>query len=61
MTDTKSKTNLGTIEFPRIRIGIGKPMENEDKIKFVIGKLSNKTKEKLEKGKGENVCSLRLI
>ena len=42
--------NLGTIEFPRIRIGIGKPKENEDKIKFVIGKLSNKTKEELEKG-----------
>jgi len=42
--------NLGTIEFPRIRIGIGKPMENEDKIKFVIGKLSNKTKEELQIG-----------
>ena len=42
--------NLGTIEFPRIRIGIGKPMENEDKIKYVIGKLSNKTKEELEEG-----------
>lgn len=42
--------NLGSIEFPRIRIGIGKPMENEDKIKYVIGKLSNKTKEELEEG-----------
>lgn len=42
--------NLGTIEFPRIRIGIGKPMENEDKIKFVIGKISNKTKEQLSEG-----------
>lgn len=42
--------NLGTIEFPRIRIGIGKPMENEDKIKYVIGKISDKTKEELEKG-----------
>lgn len=42
--------NLGTIDFPRIRIGIGKPMENEDKIKFVIGKLSNKTKEELQIG-----------
>ena len=27
---------------------IGKPMENEDKIKYVIGKLSNKTKEELD-------------
>lgn len=42
--------NLGTIEFPRIRVGIGKPMENEDKIKYVIGKLSNKTKEELKEG-----------
>lgn len=42
--------NLGTIEFPRVRVGIGKPMENEDKIKYVIGKLSNKTKEELEEG-----------
>ena len=42
--------NLCTIEFPRIRIGIGKPMENEDKIKYVIGKISNKTKEELEMG-----------
>ena len=42
--------NLGTIEFPRIRIGIGKPLENEDKIKFVIGKISNKTKEELQVG-----------
>ena len=42
--------NIGTIEFPRIRIGIGKPMENEDKIKYVIGKLSNKTKEELKEG-----------
>ena len=37
--------NLGTIEFPRIRVGIGKPRENEDKIKYVIGKLSTKAKE----------------
>lgn len=42
--------NLKNIEFPRVRIGIGKPMENEDRIKYVIGKLSNKTKEELEEG-----------
>lgn len=40
--------HLGTIEFPRIRVGIGKPHENEDKIKYVIGKMTNKTKEELE-------------
>ena len=42
--------NLGTIEFPRIRVGIGLPLENEDRIKFVIGKLSNKTREELSQG-----------
>lgn len=42
--------HLGTIEFPRIRVGIGKPHENEDKIKYVIGKLTNKAKEELEEG-----------
>lgn len=42
--------NVGTIEFARIRVGIGKPHENEDKIKYVIGKITNKTKEELEVG-----------
>lgn len=42
--------NLGTIEFTRVRVGIGKPHENEDKIKYVIGKITNKTKEELEEG-----------
>ena len=42
--------NLGTIDFARIRVGIGKPYENEDKIKYVIGKLTKKTKEELEEG-----------
>lgn len=42
--------NMGTIEFTRIRVGIGKPFENEDKIKYVIGKVTNKTKKELEIG-----------
>ena len=42
--------HIQTQEFKRIRIGIGKPRENEDKIKYVIGKLSTKTKEELEQG-----------
>ena len=42
--------NLGTIDFPRIRIGIGRPLKNEDRIKYVIGKLSHKTNEELEVG-----------
>ena len=42
--------NLGTIEFTRIRVGIDKPHENEDKIKYVIGKVTNKTKQELDVG-----------
>ena len=41
---------LGTEDFIRVRVGIGKPKENEDIIKYVIGPISNKTKENLEKG-----------
>lgn len=40
--------NLQTIEFPRVRVGIGKPQENEDKIKYVIGPISLKAKQELE-------------
>ncbi len=36
------------IEFPRIRIGIGKP-ENEDFIRYVIGSIPEEEKEILEK------------
>ena len=42
--------NIGTIEFTRIRVGIGKPQENQDKIKYVIGKVSTQIKEELEIG-----------
>lgn len=41
---------LGTEEFIRIRVGIGSPKENEDIIKYVIGPISNKTREKLKQG-----------
>lgn len=41
---------LGTEEFARIRVGIGKPKENEDTIKYVIGSISKKTRENLKVG-----------
>lgn len=41
---------LGTEEFTRIRVGIGKPKENEDTIKYVIGPTTNRTREILKKG-----------
>ena len=42
--------NLKTNDFARIRIGIGRPEKNYDKINYVIGKISKEEKEILEKG-----------
>ena len=42
--------NLGTTEIPRIRVGIGAPKENEDRIKYVIGHISKEEKEILKDG-----------
>ena len=39
---------LGTENFIRVRAGIGKPKEKEDIIKYVIGPISKKTREKLQ-------------
>ena len=41
---------LGTEEFPRIRIGIGRPQDKDDKINYVIGEIKEEDVEKLEKG-----------
>lgn len=41
---------LGTEEFTRIRVGIGKPKENEDTIKYVIGPIGTNVRKKLETG-----------
>ena len=42
---------LGTQEFMRIRVGIGKPLYKDDLINYVIGKkISNEEQEKLDKG-----------
>ncbi len=39
-------SHLGTVNFPRVRIGIGKRMPNEDMVKFVLSRFSPE-KEKL--------------
>lgn len=41
---------LGTEEFARIRIGIGIPLYKDDKINYVIGRVSEEEYEILEKG-----------
>lgn len=42
--------NLNTEDFARIRIGIGKPENNYDKINYVIGNLSKEEREALKVG-----------
>ena len=41
---------LGTIEFPRVRIGIGNPEHKGDLINYVIGKVSEEELDKLKIG-----------
>lgn len=42
--------NLGTEEFPRIRIGIGRPEHNGDEINYVIGPIAESEIPELQKG-----------
>lgn len=42
--------DLGTEEFARIRIGIGRPTHEDDKINYVIGRIPEEEKQKLEEG-----------
>ena len=37
-------------DFPRIRTGIGKPIDEYDTVDYVIGKLEEETYQKLEEG-----------
>lgn len=41
---------LNTQNFNRVRVGIGKPIEKENLIEYVIGAIPKEDKEKLEKG-----------
>lgn len=41
---------LNSEEFPRIRVGIGKPKEEQDMIEYVIGAIPEEEKIKLEEG-----------
>ena len=42
--------NIGTEQFPRIRIGIGRPQHNGDEINYVIGAIPEEEIPKLKQG-----------
>lgn len=42
--------NLGTNNFPRVRVGIGSPVYKDDLINYVIGKISKEEAVKLDEG-----------
>lgn len=42
--------NLGTEEFPRVRIGIGKPQYKDKAIDYVIGSIPEEETQKLQEG-----------
>ena len=42
--------SLATQNFPRVRVGIGKPEFKDDLINYVIGKISKEEQEFLDKG-----------
>ena len=58
----KSVTHcLNSQNFPRVRVGIGKPKANEDVIGYVIGAIDTEDKEKLENGvekAADAVCAI---
>lgn len=41
---------LASDEFPRVRVGIGKPLENADLIEYVIGAIPEEEQITLEEG-----------
>ena len=47
--------NLGTTEFPHIRIGTGKPLDNKSLIDYVIGKLTKEEYNSLQDGINKGV------
>lgn len=53
--------NLKSEDFARIRIGIGRPEETDDKINYVIGKVETSEREKLEEGIQKATKAVKVI
>ena len=41
---------IGTEEFPRIRVGIGRPIHKDDEINYVIGAIPEEDLKRLDEG-----------
>lgn len=41
---------LGTDKFPRIRVGVGKPNEEQELVDHVIGKIPEDERKKIDEG-----------
>lgn len=52
---------IGTEAFARIRVGIGTPEYKNDKVNFVIGKVSEEEYQELEKGINNAVLAIQSI
>lgn len=52
---------LGTTEFPRVRVGTGNGEKIQDLISYVIGKVNDEEYEKLEKGINKGVIAIEEI
>lgn len=54
-------SELNTEDFPRIRVGIGRPNEYQDRVHYVIGKVSSDEAEELKKGTKEAAKAIEEI
>ena len=52
---------LGTTDFPRVRVGTGNGEKIQDLISYVIGKVNDEEYEKLEKGINKGVIAIEEI
>ena len=44
--------SIGTEEFPRVRVGIGRPAEGADEIAYVLGRFSREERQVMEEASG---------
>ena len=53
--------SLGSRDFPRLRIGVGKPEEGGDQVAYVLGKPAEDEKQELEAALGQAAEALKVM